>query len=43
MVFVPCRDGISHSVLEHVEPEHMTLGTRVLAGATALLLADAQG
>jgi len=42
MVFVPCRNGISHSVLEHVEPEQMTLGTRVLAGATARLLTDAQ-
>ena len=39
MVFIPCRDGISHSVLEHAEPEHMLLGTRVLAGAVAILLA----
>lgn len=42
MVFIPCRDGVSHSVLEHAEPEQMALGTRVLAGATAILLADAR-
>ncbi|MCX8998018.1 hydantoinase/carbamoylase family amidase [Rhizobiaceae bacterium BDR2-2] len=30
IVFVPCRDGISHSELEWCEPEHATAGARVL-------------
>ena len=30
IIFVPCRDGISHSELEWCEPEHATAGARVL-------------
>ena len=37
MVFIPCRRGLSHTALEHAEPEHMTAGTRVLAGVVASL------
>ena len=33
MVFIPCRDGISHSPAEHVEPEHATAGCDVLLHA----------
>ncbi|MCL6709010.1 Zn-dependent hydrolase [Pseudomonas sp. R2.Fl] len=39
MIFVPCRDGLSHNEAEHVEPEHAVAGCRVLAQA-ALFLAD---
>jgi N-carbamoyl-L-amino-acid hydrolase len=31
MIFVPCRDGISHNEAEWAEPEHLAAGTRVLA------------
>ena len=31
MIFVPCRDGISHNESEWAEPEHVVAGTRVLA------------
>lgn len=31
MIFVPCREGISHNPAEWAEPEHLTSGTRVLA------------
>lgn len=31
LVFVPCRDGISHSELEWCEPDHATAGADVLA------------
>ena len=40
MLFIPCRDGMSHSVFEHADPEHVEIGTRVLAGAVALLSAE---
>lgn len=33
MVFIPCRDGISHSPAEHVEPEHARAGCDVLLHA----------
>lgn len=33
MIFVPCRDGISHNPAEWAEPEHLTAGARVLADA----------
>lgn len=39
MLFIPCRDGISHSTLEYAEPEHMIIGTRALAAAVAALAA----
>ncbi|MGU3496773.1 M20 family metallo-hydrolase [Xanthobacteraceae bacterium A53D] len=31
MIFVPCRDGISHNPDEWAEPDDLTAGTRVLA------------
>ncbi|MFA5664268.1 Zn-dependent hydrolase [Castellaniella sp.] len=33
MVFVPCRDGISHNEAEYAEPEHLEAGANVLLGA----------
>lgn len=40
MIFVPCRDGISHNPTEHAEPAHLAAGARVLA-ATLVGLASA--
>jgi N-carbamoyl-L-amino-acid hydrolase len=31
MIFVPCRDGVSHNPAEWAEPSDLTAGTRVLA------------
>ena len=31
MLFIPCRDGISHNPSEWAEPEHVTAGARLLA------------
>ncbi|MEO3999565.1 Zn-dependent hydrolase [Mesorhizobium sp. CAU 1732] len=39
MIFVPCRDGLSHNEAEYVEPEHVATGCRMLA-STARLLAS---
>jgi allantoate deiminase len=36
MLFVPCRDGISHSPKEYVDPEACERGVRVLARALEL-------
>lgn len=33
MLFIPCRDGISHNEREDVEPEHCTIATQVLCDA----------
>jgi beta-ureidopropionase / N-carbamoyl-L-amino-acid hydrolase len=33
MLFVPCRDGISHNPAEFAEPKHLTAGARVLTQA----------
>jgi N-carbamoyl-L-amino-acid hydrolase len=33
MVFIPCRDGISHNEVEHAEPEHIAVGCDVLLRA----------
>ncbi len=41
MVFVPCRDGLSHNEEEWAEPEHMAAGCQVLLQA-ALELAKAE-
>lgn len=30
MIFIPCRDGISHNEIEDVEPQHVTAGANVL-------------
>jgi N-carbamoyl-L-amino-acid hydrolase len=35
MLFVPCRDGLSHHPAEWAEPEHLELATRVLADSLA--------
>ena len=39
MIFIPCKDGISHNEAESVLPDHVTAGARVLAEA-AFALAD---
>ncbi len=33
LIFVPCRDGLSHSELEWCEPAHVAAGATVLLGA----------
>ena len=39
MLFVPCREGISHNVAEYAAPDDLAAGTRVLA-RTLLALAN---
>jgi N-carbamoyl-L-amino-acid hydrolase len=34
MIFVPCRDGISHSEAEYVEPANAIAGARLLLETT---------
>ena len=42
MIFVPCRDGVSHNPTEHAEPAHLAAGARVLAATlVGLAAADA--
>ena len=31
MIFIPCRDGVSHNEAEWAEPDHLAAGARVLA------------
>ena len=33
MIFVPCKDGISHNEIEDALPEHITAGGNVLLHA----------
>ena len=33
MIFIPCKDGISHNEIEDVKPEHITAGANVLLHA----------
>jgi beta-ureidopropionase / N-carbamoyl-L-amino-acid hydrolase len=33
MIFVPCKDGISHNEVEDAQPEHLAAGTQVLLQA----------
>lgn len=33
MIFIPCRDGISHNEAEHIEQEHATAGANILLHA----------
>lgn len=33
MIFIPCRDGISHNEAEYATPEHCALGAQVLCDA----------
>jgi allantoate deiminase len=40
MVFVPCRDGLSHTPLEHAEPADAALGVEVVLGAIRELAAQ---
>jgi N-carbamoyl-L-amino-acid hydrolase len=39
MIFVPCRNGVSHNPAEYASPEALAAGTRVLARALARLAA----
>jgi len=39
MIFVPCKDGISHNEIEDAKPEHLEAGANVLLGA---MLSQAQ-
>jgi beta-ureidopropionase / N-carbamoyl-L-amino-acid hydrolase len=33
MIFVPCKDGISHNEIEDAKPDHLTAGANVLLHA----------
>jgi N-carbamoyl-L-amino-acid hydrolase len=35
MIFIPCRDGVSHAEHEWAEPEHVAAGAAVLAEVAA--------
>jgi N-carbamoyl-L-amino-acid hydrolase len=37
MIFIPCRNGVSHRPDEYSSPEAIALGTRILAGTLAKL------
>lgn len=41
MIFIPCKDGISHNEAEEIKPIHATAGARVLADV-AFALAEAK-
>ncbi|MBN9242273.1 MAG: Zn-dependent hydrolase [Mesorhizobium sp.] len=38
MIFVPCRDGLSHNEAEYVEPEHSVAGAQMLLASTLAAL-----
>jgi ureidoglycolate amidohydrolase len=40
MIFIPCRNGVSHKPDEYSTPEQIVMGTRVLAQALAQLAAE---
>jgi len=40
MIFIPCRNGVSHRPDEYAKPEDIALGTRVLAHALAKLASE---
>jgi N-carbamoyl-L-amino-acid hydrolase len=40
MIFIPCRQGVSHRPDEYAKPEDIALGTRVLAEALARLASE---
>ncbi|WP_165224325.1 Zn-dependent hydrolase [Affinirhizobium pseudoryzae] len=42
MIFVPCREGLSHNELEHVEPHHSVAGCELLAAAVLDLVSVSQ-
>ena len=33
MIFVPCKDGVSHNEIEDAQPEHLEAGCNVLLDA----------
>ena len=41
MVFIPCKDGISHNEIEDATPEHLAAGCDVLVNAM-VACADAE-
>jgi N-carbamoyl-L-amino-acid hydrolase len=43
MIFVPCRDGLSHNEAEYVEPAHSIAGARMLLASTLEVLASLGG
>jgi N-carbamoyl-L-amino-acid hydrolase len=40
MIFIPCRNGVSHRPDEYATPESIALGTRVLALTLAQLSSE---
>ena len=40
MIFIPCRDGVSHRPDEYATPEDIAAGTRVLAYTLAKLASE---
>ncbi|MBN8914148.1 MAG: Zn-dependent hydrolase [Rhizobiales bacterium] len=40
MIFIPCRDGVSHAEHEFAEPAHIAAGTQVLADVLGELVAE---
>ncbi len=40
MIFIPCRDGVSHAESEWAEPAHVAAGAQVLSDVLAELLAQ---
>ena len=40
MIFIPCRDGISHNEREHAEPHHIAAAAQVIADLLAELAGD---
>ena len=43
MIFIPCKDGISHNEIEDAKPEHVTAGCNVLLHAALELAGAAPG
>jgi N-carbamoyl-L-amino-acid hydrolase len=42
MIFVPCRDGLSHNEAEFVAPEHVVIGARLMLEATRALASPSE-
>jgi N-carbamoyl-L-amino-acid hydrolase len=40
MIFVPCRDGLSHNEAEYVEPAHSVIGARMLLASALEIFAS---
>ncbi|TIP30735.1 MAG: M20 family metallo-hydrolase [Mesorhizobium sp.] len=43
MIFIPCRDGISHNEREHAQPRHMVDGANILLASILRLAGEATG